>query len=205
MADSAQEEFLAPVLRHPAGAGHRVRSWVLGASRGLHGVFGMGAPRKRRIRPDCACAMVLWSVVLLQGWACGVPGGRPGVVAWDGLLWRLDRGRAHPPVCGRLEVALDLQRFLLVRLVGQDGRRAWLGLEPAAMLPDGPRCAVRYIRAPDGARSPGADDAPCSSPRCVSSRIHERFPAPAFPCRQRPPARGAAPCPATSGPTGCWS
>ncbi|AVS61277.1 hypothetical protein C8241_05700 [Paracidovorax avenae] len=130
MADSVQEEFLAPVLRHPAGAGHRVRSWVLGA--GLAGfvacsawaLLGSGGSAR-----TAACGLMLWSWILLQGWHA-VSRWPSGVLAWDGLLWSLDRGRAHPPVCGRLEVALDLQRFLLVRLVGQDGRRAWLGLEP---------------------------------------------------------------------------
>ncbi|ABM31780.1 hypothetical protein QRO11_17885 [Paracidovorax citrulli] len=130
MADLAREEFHAPVLRHPAGAEHRLRGWVLGLS--LAGFAAWAAWAVSGSGPSAwtvACGLGLWGWVSLLGWRAATRW-TSGVLAWDGLLWSLDRGRASSPLCGRLEVALDLQRFLLVRFVGQDGRHAWLGLEP---------------------------------------------------------------------------
>ncbi|AVS73510.1 hypothetical protein [Paracidovorax cattleyae] len=130
MAHLAREEFLSPVLRHPAGAEQRVRGWVLGASlAGLAAWAAWAFCGSGASAWTAACGLALWSGVSMQGWRAASRWSS-GVLAWDGLLWSLDRGRAYPPVCGRLEVALDLQRFLLVRIVGQDGRNAWLGLEP---------------------------------------------------------------------------
>ncbi|WCM92216.1 hypothetical protein M5C99_17915 [Acidovorax sp. NCPPB 2350] len=71
---------------------------------------------------------VLWVTVSGAAWHT-VHRWAEGLLSWDGLYWSLDRGNASAQLLGRLEIQLDLQFFILARLLGLDGRTVWLGLE----------------------------------------------------------------------------
>ncbi|MBC5768371.1 hypothetical protein [Ramlibacter albus] len=76
-----------------------------------------------------------------------------GLLAWDGEGWRWADGLGEAP--GRVEIALDLQRWLLVQWQPDTGRGRWLWLEqrrePNAWMPL--RRAVYSPATPPAART----------------------------------------------------
>ncbi len=126
----------APAVCHPAGAGR----WVpaMAAAAGLAGLAawaGWAATGSGLSTRNAACGGLLWAVCMAVAWRALVRW-PSGLLDWNGLEWCLDRGRSLPGLRGRLEVALDLQRFLLVRLVDAQGRAWWLALEPGRSAAD---------------------------------------------------------------------
>ncbi len=63
------------------------------------------------------------SGVAIQGWRGSVS----GVLQWDGHDWHWVVGASTS--IGQLQVQLDLQRYLLLRLRGASGQATWLWLE----------------------------------------------------------------------------
>jgi 3-oxoacyl-(acyl-carrier-protein) synthase len=94
--------------------------------------------------------------------AAGLRGGAAGL-HWDGLTGRWGPGGRAPRSAERLEVALDLQALLLVRLV-RPGRPA-LAVARTARLPTaGTRCAPCGIFAPPSRRPAGVARPPSRLP-----------------------------------------
>lgn len=102
-------------------------------------------------------AMGAMALVLAGAWAAASWWRMPaGELAWDGRAWTWSRMADGE---GRIEVALDLQRLLLLRWVGGDGVRwIWLDRTLAPSHWGDVRRAV-YSRA-DPDALPGAKQAP---------------------------------------------
>ncbi|MDA8454579.1 hypothetical protein M4R22_07380 [Acidovorax sp. GBBC 3334] len=128
MASFIREQH-APAVQYPAGAVRHPRRWVLGMGMAgfatlwfwLLSVQGWSDGR-------FLVAFALWVVSSGAAWHAVVRG-PSGTLAWDGLQWSLDGGGALSWVNCRLEILLDLQRFMLVRLTSVQGKRIWLSLE----------------------------------------------------------------------------
>jgi hypothetical protein len=89
--------------------------------------------------------LVAWSMQVAAGWRQGLAAllllalagaalrawtrSPRGLLAWDGQDWRWADGAGDSP--GQVAVALDLQRWLLVRWRADGARAAWLWLERA--------------------------------------------------------------------------
>lgn len=123
-------ELRAPAMCHATGAGRWVPGMAIAvALAGLAAWGGWAATGSGPSTRSAACGGLLWAVCTAVAWRA-LARWPSGLLAWDGLEWCLDRARALPDIRGRLDVALDLQRFLLVRLVDAQGRAWWLALEP---------------------------------------------------------------------------
>lgn len=128
MASFIREQH-APAVQYPFGAGRILRQWVLGvgvASFAMLWLWLLSVGESSDWRSLWAFA--LWAVSSGAAWFAVVKG-PSGMLAWDGLQWSLECGEARPWVNCRLEVLLDIQRFMLVRLTSMQGRRIWLSLE----------------------------------------------------------------------------
>lgn len=120
----------APAVCHTTGVGRWVPRMVLAAAlAGLVAWCGWLATGSGTSARSAACGALLWAVCCAAAWRA-LARWPSGLLGWDGLEWSLERGKSSADLRGRLEVALDLQRFLLVRLVDATGRAWWLALEP---------------------------------------------------------------------------
>lgn len=92
--------------------------WLAGAATTLTWTLAADAPGWRQA--GATFAVAAGGLYALLCWLRSVTGD----LHWDGVGWMAPR----TPSVGSLEVALDLQRLLLVRCVGPGGSR-WLWLE----------------------------------------------------------------------------
>lgn len=121
---------------------------------------------------SCLCAaaaasLVGWGLAWLQASAIAVAVGvaactgalagwgaarvrSPGRLRWDGRAWSLLADGASTPLVGAVDVALDLDGWMLLRFDGSDGRRRWwpLSRRRQASCWHALRCAL-FARRPE--------------------------------------------------------
>lgn len=90
---------------------------------------------------------------------------RPGLLSWDGAQWSWHEASAARPLTAlRLQVRLDLQRALLLRVRGPHAASGWLWVQQGAdpgrwhLL----RCALYFEVSPEAADRPGQPPAPAA-------------------------------------------
>ena len=77
----------------------------------------------RHVEASVAPAAMVAAAVLLLAWRLSRP--RERLLQWDGQRWTVDG------VPGRLQLMVDLGRFLLLRLHPEQGRGPWLAVTAA--------------------------------------------------------------------------
>jgi len=120
----------APSVRYPVGRSRQlgaalVAIWLVAAISALAWVY-LGERVGWRQWLELAC--LLASGILASAYWRAMP---TGTLHWDGQSWAWETAGSGRTVM-QLEVQLDLQRFMLLRLVADHGGTRWCAVERAA-------------------------------------------------------------------------